>query len=52
MISSNTINPTCLYKEYNKKKQMDQYCKFPICINKNQLSYCLNHLPLNESKHV
>lgn len=52
MISCTTILSTCLYNEFNKKTRMDQFCKFPICVNQNKLSYCINHLPLNESKEV
>ena len=38
----------CLHREYNKKKKEYVYCKFPICKNQNNLSYCGNHLPLGE----
>ena len=38
----------CLYKEWNYKYKCYKYCKFPICKNKNNLSFCGNHLPLGE----
>ena len=38
----------CLYNEWNKKYKCYKYCKLPICKNKNNLSYCGNHLPLGE----
>ena len=38
----------CLYKEWNYKFKCYKYCKFPICKNKNNLSFCGNHLPLGE----
>ena len=41
-------NTHCLYKEWNYKYKCYKYCKFPICKNKNNLSFCGNHLPLGE----
>ena len=52
-IINNNINEKkevkhCLYKEWNYKFKCYKYCKFPICKNKNNLSFCGNHLPLGE----
>ncbi len=38
----------CEYKQYNNKKKEYVYCKLPVCVNKNGLHYCGNHLPLGE----
>ena len=46
--SINKENTHCLYKEWNYKYKCYKYCKFPICKNKNNLSFCGNHLPLGE----
>ena len=46
--SINKENTHCLYKEWNYKYKCYKYCKFPICKNKNILSFCGNHLPLGE----